>query len=125
MTRRSEDETGPKMTREEQLETLKKSGASKNWIAPPVHRLLWKIGVDVTPPLFATFAENVAVMGVSSGILWGVFQAISTYLIGQNVSWVLIPFSALFGVCCGIAMALLFAQQRRKYSISVPTSRGT
>lgn len=42
--------------------------------APPISRLLWKCGVQIPPPPFASFWLNVLCFGGSMCPLWGLFM---------------------------------------------------
>jgi uncharacterized protein DUF6404 len=82
------------------LEILASTGMRKSSYAPPIHRLLWRFGVDVPPPHFAGFLRNLSVGGcvfatgtclylwlcgcsfvkgagsaAGAGLLWGLFMA--------------------------------------------------
>lgn len=38
-------------------------GVKEATAAPPFSRMLWKLGIDAPPPLFAAFGINTLVMG--------------------------------------------------------------
>ncbi len=38
---------------------------------PPIHRLLWSLGIALPPPVLAGFWHNFVLMGSWFGALWG------------------------------------------------------
>jgi hypothetical protein len=42
--------------------------------APPLHRLLWRIGINAPPPILASVTSNALLMGVSFTLGWGVLM---------------------------------------------------
>ena len=67
------------MTHDEKVQYLLKDlgqrGIGKNAIAPPFYRLLWRLGIEVRPPLFASFWSFAVVTGPGFGVVWGLFIA--------------------------------------------------
>ena len=55
-------------------EHLPALGISPYTAAPPVYRLLWRLGVEVPPPLFTRFFPLALVMGAFFAIGWGGFM---------------------------------------------------
>lgn len=37
------------------LDDLARKGIGRYTVAPPIYRLLWRLGIEVKPPLFASF----------------------------------------------------------------------
>jgi hypothetical protein len=69
------------MTHQEKLQLMRGHlaalGVSKAYIAPLPYRLLWRLGIDVPPPLFANAASIVVVVGSLYGLLY-----LGAYLLG-------------------------------------------
>ena len=67
------------MTHDEKVQYLLKDlgqrGIGKNAIAPPFYRLLWRLGIEVRPPLFASFWSFAMVTGLGFGVVWGLIIA--------------------------------------------------
>lgn len=51
----------------ERLEPVDTTPSNK---APPLHRLAWRAGWALPPPLLASFGFNFALMGVWFGVVW-------------------------------------------------------
>ena len=49
-------------------------GVSAGTVAPPLWRLLWRMGVDVPPPLFLRFLPAAALLGGFFGLGWGLLM---------------------------------------------------
>lgn len=41
----------------EMFAELPKKGINKYTFAPPIYRLLWKVGMEIPPPLFPSFTS--------------------------------------------------------------------
>jgi len=76
---------------------------------PFLHRLLWRIGINVPRPEHAPFLLNVLLFGVPFGLIWGALMTFSDrYLdIGMPVSLSFIPYIVLAGLLFGIFMAVM------------------
>jgi hypothetical protein len=46
------------------LNDLAQRGVRKYTAAPPLYRVLWRLGFDIAPPPFATFWSNALLMGM-------------------------------------------------------------
>lgn len=91
-------------------------GISRSTAAPPAWRLLWRLGIDVPPPLFMSFGT----LAVTTGLVFAVTMALvgwwmrspdGTDLVAEVV---LVP--AVAGAVFGLAMAVLYrgwAKQHR------------
>jgi hypothetical protein len=53
------------------LGLLASTGMWRSNYAPPLHRLLWKLGAKIPPPHFQSFAANFVSAGVWFGVVWG------------------------------------------------------
>jgi uncharacterized protein DUF6404 len=71
------------MTHDEKIEYLLKDlgerGISKYTVAPPLYRLLWGLGIEVTPPHFAGFWSLAPFMGAFFAIAWGLFMWVAAW----------------------------------------------
>jgi membrane associated rhomboid family serine protease len=99
------------MTREEKIATmindLSLKGLGPYTSAPPLYRLLWRLGFDVPPPPFASFMSNALVMGIMFGIVWGLLM---WFILWQGEFPVVgaIFTAVVAGVCFGLAMAAYY-----------------
>lgn len=88
--------------------------------APPLHRLLWRMGLRVPPPLLASFSANLFVMGGLFGLLWsGLWQALMWLLfeLGPFPLAITVGSAVMAGLLFGLLMALLMQYQRRRYRL--------
>jgi hypothetical protein len=63
------------MTHHEKLQQMYRHmeilGVSKSTAAPPAWRLLWRLGIEVPPPLFMPFVPGALTMSAFFGLCWG------------------------------------------------------
>jgi hypothetical protein len=79
-------------------------------------RLLWRLGIDMPPPHFASPARNFAFSGLYFGIGWGVgFYFGAKVILGMPIAtfW---PACAA-GLAFGLYMAAYYAYGARKHGI--------
>lgn len=96
---------------------LPKLGISPFTAAPPLYRLLWRLGCEVPPPLFLSFSTLALVMGGFFAIGFGLF------------SWLLLPLestpsaasipvvSAFSGILFGLSMAAYYRHITKRASL--------
>jgi len=88
--------------------------------APPLHRLLWRMGLRVPPPLLASFSTNLRLMGGLFGLLGSVlWQALMWLLfeLGPFPLAITVGSAVMAGLLFGVMMALLMRYQRRRYQL--------
>ncbi len=94
------------------LRHLDLAGVHRRHSAPPLHRLLWRMGFNVPPPILASVASNALLMGTWFTVGWGVLMWL---LVWRNTH---MPaggavFSALLaGVLFGLLMAVVMRVMR-------------
>ena|SRR2546421_387366 len=97
------------------LALLASTGIWSGNYAPPLHRLLWKLGARVPPPHFLSFTANFVSAGVWFGVFWGLAMWL-TVCSHQGLSR--LAAAALFaGVLFGLCMAAYYRYGARKYGI--------
>jgi hypothetical protein len=80
-------------------EELSKQGIPSSLYAPLLYRWAWRLGCNITPPLFASFVTNLLTIGAFFGLLWGGFLGV---LVWAHPG--LSPGCALFGaIAIGLA----------------------
>ena len=99
------------------LKILESSGISPSNYAPPLVRLLWRMGVDIRPPHFAQFFVNVFLMGVFFATLWGSLMWIALWS-RQGFA----PLNALIsaivaGALFGLLMSAYYSYSHRKHNL--------
>lgn len=81
--------------------------------APPILRLLWKLGAQIPPPPFMPFWLNMLCFGGFFGSVWGLFMWFTTWQNqGHNVLMA-VQSSLLAGVLFGLFMALYHYWRKR------------
>ena len=94
------------MTFSEKLERmhahLSELGLKEAAFAPPLYRLLWRLGIEVPPPLFSSFASIAMIQGALFGIGWGIAgicpaPAITLIGLGYSQAWYFIA-AMMFGM---------------------------
>ncbi|TDY33287.1 DUF6404 family protein [Janthinobacterium sp. 75] len=103
------------------LELLHSTGMARSHYAPPLMRLLWKVGVQVPPPHFQSFLRAALGMGLWFGTCWGVVMWIFFWW-RSDAATPLSPLAALVaasaaGLLFGLAMASFYARDRRKHQL--------
>ena len=72
------------------IEKLGKQGVDSDTAAPPLFRLLWKLGLHLTPHFFLSFGNLALVMGTCFGVLeiplW-VILSVCRSRRGKRCSW--------------------------------------
>ncbi|WP_211453435.1 DUF6404 family protein [Collimonas antrihumi] len=97
------------------LGILKTTGIWRSSYAPFFHRMLWRAGVSIPPPHFASFGFNFAFMGASFGVVWGMWLLVWSH---QGMSGAEAVFaSVLGGVFFGLIVALYYRVRASKYNL--------
>ena len=96
------------------IEKLGQQGIGPYTAAPPLFRLLWRLGLEVPPPLFLGFRQLTLLMGTFFGVLWGVLWGLFMWLwqwqgeIPAGVAVLTTVFAAVFaGLAFGLIMAVV------------------
>lgn len=109
------------MTHKEKLNKMFKElperGIRKYEFAPPLYRLLWRIGIEIPPPLFSSFIFLFIFEGLLFGIPWGVFMWLfeRSRNVMSAISYIL--GSIFAGIFFGLIMAINFRRQAKKYNL--------
>ncbi|WP_051249491.1 DUF6404 family protein [Inquilinus limosus] len=85
--------------------------------APLLHRLLWRLGVAVPPPLFAPPLVNAAIMGLSFAVGYGILTWLMDGAPGGSAMPGRIIGSLLAGTAFGVMMAWLLRRTARKHGL--------
>ena len=96
------------------LQLADAAGIERRDSAPLLHRLLWRAGVDIAPPHFASFGFNVALFSGSFGPLLSLSLALWMAAKGKPMSLALIAEVALVaGLAFGAALATVVRRRAR------------
>jgi hypothetical protein len=71
-------------------------GESERSVAPWLYRMLWRAGLDVPPPLYCSFLQQLAVIGLIGGTFWG--SGMWFILWRESPIWITIFSASLFGL---------------------------
>jgi hypothetical protein len=109
------------MTHAEKLERMRKHmaalGVSPGTAAPPLWRLLWRMGLEVPPPLFLGFWPLALAMGAGFGMVWGGFMWLALWSHQGLPSWLAVGAAAGAGAMFGLSMAAVFRYFARRYKL--------
>lgn len=99
------------------LVLLQSTGMWRSNYAPPLYNLLWKLGLKLPPPHFASFATNFVFDGLFFGFTWGLLMWFAMWL-HQGMSPERAVVQAIFaGLFFGIGMASYYRYDARKHRI--------
>ena len=87
--------------------------------APPVFRLLWRLGYELPPPHFLNFGTLIAVMGLPFGVLWSGLMWLLLFRGKISVMGMLLAAVIMAGVGFGLCMAAYYRTTARK--LKLPT----
>ena len=94
-------------------------GLKQYEVAPPVHRLLWRFGFAIPPPLCASFAHLAMFNGALFGLGWGVLMWFGFWS-WQDLRpsfWLAASVAAAAGVLFGLSMAWIIRRKARMLGI--------
>jgi hypothetical protein len=98
------------------LKDLSRRGTNPYTAAPPLYRLLWRLGIEAKPPLFASFWSVAITTGVMFGVLWGILMR----FVPWQQSWpvgIAIGTAALAGALFGLTMAAYYRGLARRLAL--------
>jgi len=99
------------------LVKLAETGIKPRVYAPPILRLLWKIGIPLPPPLFAGFWLNFSFAALWFGLFWGLGMWFWLWS-GEGYSVIhAIVLSALAGSFFGAWMAFYYQRTASKHKL--------
>ena len=109
------------MTDPDKLERMRKHmlalGVSPSTAAPPLWKLLWRLGIDLPPPLFMGFWQTALLMGSFFGLFWGLFMWLFMWSRQGMPVWIMLSSAILAGVLFGLCMAAYFRHLARKHRL--------
>jgi len=97
------------------LQDFAKRGINRYTVAPPLYRLLWRLGIEVTPPHFASFWPLALFMGGFFAIAWGLFMSLSVW--GDLPLAVAVGASLFAGLLFGTIMATYYRWRARALAL--------
>ena len=103
--------------RDAALKLLASTGIWRSNYAPPLLRLLWRLGFDVPPPHFGTFWGNALSNGTFFGIGWGVLMWLFGLYDPEMSLGLKFRVASGAGLIFGLAMASYYAYGKRKHNL--------
>ncbi|NIF73491.1 hypothetical protein F3J16_25390 [Burkholderia sp. Ap-962] len=95
----------PKLKIDRSLEILDSKGISRSSSAPFLHRMLWKIGIEIPPPHYLKWVQNFALSGVFFGPTWGALM----YLLSLNRTPMSIGIAVFASMAAGAVFGICYA----------------
>lgn len=92
-------------------------GIAPSVFAPPLWKLLWRLGIDVPPPLFMGFWRTVLAMGGFFGVFWGLLMWVLMWSWQGLPIWLVIAGAGAAGLLFGLCMALHYRHVARKHRL--------
>ena len=77
-------------------------------IAPPLWRLLWKLGIPLTPPLFLGFMPLALLCGGFFAVLWGLVMYLASWRANDTATAAMLVGMLTAGVLFGLIMATVY-----------------
>ena len=110
---------GPSMNkkREAALGIAKDAGIPSRLSAPPLHRRLWRLGIDLPPPPFASFTTIAVLNGVPFAVLFGFFTWLLQPLIGERPFKAIVLTALIAASVFGPLMGWVHLARRRKLNL--------
>jgi len=97
---------------------LAELGIADSTAAPPLWKLLWRMGFAVPPPPFMGFGQITLLMGGFFGVFWGLLMWLITWSRQGVPTWIAVTASVLAGALFGVCMAIYFRRLARKHGLS-------
>jgi len=99
------------------LDELAKTGMKTRYCLPPVHRLLWRLGVKVRPPHYSSFVDIVTGIATLFTLMWGSLVSLVTGATGSDILSVYL-LSASLGFFFGVFMGYYYRHGVRKHRLT-------
>jgi len=108
---------GALVRREVALELLAATGMDGRHYEPRLVRLLWRLGIDIPPPHFASSRVAAVMTGTVLSLVWSPCVWWLSWD-DPKASWTRIAIVALLGgLLFGVAMALYYRSAARRYNL--------
>jgi len=110
-----------RMTHSEKLKEMHRHmaalGIAATTAAPPAWQLLWRLGIEAPPPLFAPFWPSALFMGSFFGLFWGLFMWLFLWSRQGMPGWLVAAAALSAGALFGLCMAGYFRYLARKHNL--------
>ena len=95
------------------LRYLDTEGVARAQAAPLLHRMLWRAGIALPPPILAGFGVNALLQGLLFGVFWAALMWVLLWQGSERPLPLLLAAGLLAGVLFGLVMAALMRSLRR------------
>ncbi len=95
------------------LRFLDDKGLARAQSAPLLHRLLWRAGIALPPPILAGFGTNALVQGLLFGLFWTALMWLMLWQGSERPLVLLLVAGLSAGALFGVVMAALMRSLRR------------
>jgi hypothetical protein len=99
------------------LAMLAASGISRSSYEPPLYRLLWRVGLFLPPPHFASFGFNFVFTAAWFGACWGAIMWLLVWSGQDGAGFVAAIAAVAAGVLFGLTMAAYYRYSARKHKL--------
>ena len=99
------------------LELLASTGMWRSNYAPPLHRLLWKLGAKAPPPHFLSFTAKFVSAGIWFGVAWGLLMWFMAWSRQGMSPYAAVAVALFAGVLFGLCMAGYYRYGARKHRV--------
>jgi Family of unknown function (DUF6404) len=93
------------------------TGIGRSSYAPPLYRLLWRVGLFLPPPHFASFGFNFVFSTAWFGVLWGAIMWFSLWSQQGTSSVVAAVEAVVAGALFGLVLAAYYRYGARKHEL--------
>jgi membrane associated rhomboid family serine protease len=99
------------------LSVLAETSMRPSSYAPPLHRLLWRLGFNIRPPHFAGFVSNFLATGTWFAVVWGAIMWFAAWARRGMSVGTAISTAIAAGTIFGLLMAYYYRRGARKHSL--------
>lgn len=103
---------------EEAVHEMERAGIKRSEAVPTITRALRKLGLRVRPPLYFTFWQSAAFLGIGFATPMGLFDYFIGFGSERGSAFATIITACVVGAFFGVSMALFFKWLTRHYVLS-------
>lgn len=100
------------------MSELEQTGMKPRHCKPPLHRMLWSMGVDIRPPHYASFFSNFVFIASMFSLLMGILFWLMIWSSQSVKSANVIPLVMLGGTLVGGLLAGYYRHGRNKHQLT-------
>ncbi len=96
---------------------LHEKGIKKSTFAPIGYRMMWSLGIKITPPLFTSFISNFLFTGIQFGFFWGILMYFFQWRNLERSFLSMFVTSLAAGILFGLFISFYYRYLRKKYNL--------